>query len=437
MPTLEDFSKPDFIFNQKGHDSRFNLCRDVSIRLLLHRTCHVAYKVVHEKCTDEEIARKPELTLVSCGLAIQRAYYNNSDNPKVLNTCAARAEKAKAKEARMVKAKGRRENAASPSTQGPSSSKEIVGPAVGDTARWTVYTHNTRRLTPCNLTLPPALAKGAFTGVLAARYQAAYEHSEEAFQYVCWEHGAPDICDPTESVCTYPDDGSLYFSAYLTQEDEAAHSPAWGRPPHDYADFEWDAWGSDPYTQEQHEEWERLQQKAVASFQAFCQEWGSEEDEDTLSLGRVHVGNFGVGGVDRGTTPPPPTADHGQSTDSSRRPLVVSAFYTPAPSMMCTPCDSHTAHVLSQTDTGVVLGEFAQRTLQTDTGPVDTPDGDSHEGTCMHPALYTHDTPLEHSSGLFGELVLTVGAWDWVVGARPLPAPSHRRGAIPLGQSVG
>ncbi|KAK3284681.1 hypothetical protein CYMTET_7680, partial [Cymbomonas tetramitiformis] len=205
--------------------SRFNLGRDISIRLLLRRTCPVTYKAVYEKYTDEEIAKKP-------------------------------------------------------------------------------------------------------------RYQAAYEHSEEAFQAVCWEHGTSDICDASESVCTYPDDGSLSFAAYLTQEDEAAHSPAWG--PHGYADSEWDAWDSDPYTHEQREEWERLQQKAEASFQAFCQEWDPEEDENTLSLGRVHFGSFGLGGVDRGTTPTPPTADHVQSTDSSQRPLDVSAFYTPTPSMMCT-----------------------------------------------------------------------------------------------------
>ncbi|KAK3242337.1 hypothetical protein CYMTET_47956 [Cymbomonas tetramitiformis] len=40
---------------------------------------------------------------------------------------------------------------------------------------------------------PDALAEGAFTDVLAARYQAAYEHSEEAFQAVCWEHGTPEV----------------------------------------------------------------------------------------------------------------------------------------------------------------------------------------------------------------------------------------------------
>ncbi|KAK3271445.1 hypothetical protein CYMTET_20203 [Cymbomonas tetramitiformis] len=112
MPVLEDFSKPDVIFSQRvelkagvdpneflkafteslsgastdlGHDSRFNLGRADSIRLLLRRACPVFYKAVHAKYTEEEVSRKPDLTLVNCGLAIQRAY-NNSDNPKVLSS---------------------------------------------------------------------------------------------------------------------------------------------------------------------------------------------------------------------------------------------------------------------------------------------------------------------------------------------------------------
>ncbi|KAK3262810.1 hypothetical protein CYMTET_28353 [Cymbomonas tetramitiformis] len=185
-----------------GHDSRFNLGRDISIRLLLRRTCPVTYVAVHEKSTDEEIAKKPALTLVSSGLAIQRVY-NNSDKTRVLNNA-------------LYNDAGRHHG-------------ELGG--------------RDYRGAPDRASPLPVM----FT-TLAARYQAAYEHSEEACQAVCWEHGTPDICDVSESVRTYPDDGFLSFAAYLTQWDEAAHSPAWGS--HGCADSEWDAWDSDPYTQE-------------------------------------------------------------------------------------------------------------------------------------------------------------------------------------------
>ncbi|KAK3257309.1 hypothetical protein CYMTET_33599 [Cymbomonas tetramitiformis] len=136
MPTLEDFSKPDCIFIQKveltagvdpkeflkafteyingastdlGHDSRFNLGRDISIRS----------------------ASSPHLP---CDL-------QGSDATTV--------------------------NVVAMTTWEP-------------------------------LTAPFPLS--VMFIILAARYQAAYyEHSEEAFHAVCWEHGTPDICDASES----------------------------------------------------------------------------------------------------------------------------------------------------------------------------------------------------------------------------------------------
>ncbi|KAK3269414.1 hypothetical protein CYMTET_22143 [Cymbomonas tetramitiformis] len=215
---MEDFSKPDFIFSSRveltagvnpkdflkafteagsgvamdlGQNRRFSLDRVDSIRLLLRRTCHVAYRTVHEEYTEEKIAKKPELSLVSCGLAIIQRVYNNSGKAKAL---------------------------------------------------------------------------------ASALYNDA-------------------------------DDGSLSFAAYLTQVDESSHAPAWA--PHAWTDSQWDARESESYTQEQHEEWDRLQQRASGKFQAFCWECDPELDIDpTLSLGRVHFGSFGVGGVDRDTTPP-------------------------------------------------------------------------------------------------------------------------------------
>ncbi|KAK3237051.1 hypothetical protein CYMTET_52837 [Cymbomonas tetramitiformis] len=249
MPTLEDFSKPDFIFSQKvelkagvdpkeflkaftesingastdlGHDSRFNLGRDVSIRLLLRRTCPVAYKAVHEKYTDEEIARKPELTLgtttmnvvaIPTGelltapfplpvMYITRPFKGKRKNNRFAASPLAKGDHWSQSKGRKGKGKGGK--------KGKGKGKKGKGRVIFHPGAKQFFI----KLLVLRWETPPAC------------YQAAYEHSEEAFHAVCWEHNTPDICDPTESVCTYPDDGSLSFSAYLTREDETTQPGA-------------------------------------------------------------------------------------------------------------------------------------------------------------------------------------------------------------------
>ncbi|KAK3289957.1 hypothetical protein CYMTET_2620 [Cymbomonas tetramitiformis] len=286
MPDLEDFDQTDFIFTPK----------------------------VHEDYAIEKVKKKAELTL-----GIRRK-------------CKGKGKKGKGhkRKARVTFHPG---------------SKQFYGNcwSCGGRHRQADCTHM-QHLAAHSMRLDPeALAEGAFTDVLAARYQAAYEHSEEAFQAVCWEHGTPDICDSSESVCTYPDDGSLSFAAYLTQRDDASHAPAWA--PQEWTDSEWDAWEHDSYTQEQHDEWDRLQRKASAKFQAFCyagDETGYDEQDlqepfSSLSLGRVHFGSFGVGGVDRDTTPAPPVDARMDSVATTETPLDLSSFYRAAPSITCSP----------------------------------------------------------------------------------------------------
>ncbi|KAK3285247.1 hypothetical protein CYMTET_7133 [Cymbomonas tetramitiformis] len=222
---------PALVLVREAH-SRFNLDIADYIHLLLRRTCPVFYKTVHEKYTEKEVweSREPELTL--------------SKDRKGEWKCG-------------KKGKGKGKKGKCRVTFHPGANKQFFGNCSCGGRHRQVDCVHTQHLAAHSMRLDPATsAENAFKDVLAARYQAAYQHSEEAVQSVCWEHGTPDICDPTESVCTYLYDGSLYFSAYyLTQEDDTVHSPAWG--PHGCADFEWDAWDSDPYTQEQHEEWER------------------------------------------------------------------------------------------------------------------------------------------------------------------------------------
>ncbi|KAK3265741.1 hypothetical protein CYMTET_25597 [Cymbomonas tetramitiformis] len=380
MPELEDFTQTDFVFTRKvevtagvnpkdfikafteaisgaatdlGQHGRLDISREDSVRLFLRRTCPQTYKQVAATVnvvawTPGELPTTLMPALVMCIILGIR-----------------RKGKGKGK-----KGKGKQQKARVTFHPGV---KQFYGNcwSCGGRHRQADCVH-TQHLAAHSMRLDPeALAEGAFTDVLAARYQAAYEHSEEAFQAVCWEHGTPDICDSSESVCTYPDDGSLSFAAYLTQGDDASHAPAWA--PQEWTDSEWDAWEHDSYTQEQHDEWNRLQRKASAKFQAFCCE-GDDQNYDgldfqeplsSLSLGRVHFGSFGVGGVDRDTTPTPPADDRMDSVATPEAPLDLSAFYTAAPSITCSPC-AHTlrppGHILTQLEpvTGPEPGPFEE-----------------------------------------------------------------------------
>ncbi|KAK3287392.1 hypothetical protein CYMTET_5103 [Cymbomonas tetramitiformis] len=413
MPDLEDFDKTDFIFtptvevpagvNPKqfikaftdavsnaatdlGQHSSLDISREDAVRLFLRRTCPVTYKQVHEDYAIEKVKTQAELTL-----GIRR--------------------KGKGK-GKGKKGKGQKQKSRVTFHPG---SKQFYGNcwSSGGRHRQADCTHM-QHLAAHSMRLDPeALAEGAFTDVLAARYQAAYEHSEEAFQAVCWEHGTPDICDSSESVCTYPDDGSLSFAAYLTQGDEASYAPAWA--PQEWTDSEWDAWELESYTQEQHEEWDRLQRKAAAKFQAFCyagEEAGYDEQDlqepySFLSLGRVHFGSFGVGGVDRDTTPTPPV-DARMDSAVAMTPIDLSPFYRADPSTTCSPCDPQPASTQSHLDAGVMLDGTAQTVDPTAPLSGDTPADAEHGDTCMHPvsALFAHETPLEPGSGLFADMVL-------------------------------
>ncbi|KAK3242997.1 hypothetical protein CYMTET_47335 [Cymbomonas tetramitiformis] len=456
-----------------GQHSSLDISREDAVRLFLRRTCPVTYKQVHEDYAIEKVKTQAELTLVSCGLAVQRVYntlgkakqltsafYNDAGHrhgerggldprgapdlrptrprdvyypgrsshpfkgkgknfrfaapplPKGGNWPQGIRRKGKGK-GKGKKGKGQKQKSRVTFHPG---SKQFYGNcwSCGGRHRQADCTHM-QHLAAHSMRLDPeALAEGAFTDVLAARYQAAYEHSEEAFQAVCWEHGTPDICDSSESVCTYPDDGSLSFAAYLTQGDEASHAPAWA--PQEWADSEWDAWELESYTQEQHEEWDRLQRKASAKFQAFCyagEEAGYDEQDlqepySSLSLGRVHFGSFGVGGVDRDTTPTPPV-DARMDSAVAVTPLDLSSFYRADPSITCSPCDPQPASTQSHLDAGVVLDGTAQTLDPAAPLSGDTPGDAEHGDTCMHPvsALFAHETPLEPSSGLFADMVLT------------------------------
>ncbi|KAK3246950.1 hypothetical protein CYMTET_43531 [Cymbomonas tetramitiformis] len=501
MPDLEDFDKTDFIFtptvevpagvNPKqfikaftdavsnastdlGQHSSLDISREDAVRLFLRRTCPVTYKQVHEDYAIEKVKTQAELTLVSCGLAIQRVYntlgkakqltsafYNDAGHrhgergglesrgapdlrpprPRDVYYPARSSHpfKGKGKSFRFAasplpkggnwpqgisrkgkgkgKGKGKKGKGKSQKTRVTfhPGSKQFMGNcwSCGGRHRQADCTHM-QHLAAHSMRLDPeALAEGAFTDVLTARFQAAYEHSEEAFQAVCWEHGTPDICDSSESVCTYPDDGSLSFAAYLTQGDEDSHAPAWA--PQEWTDSEWDAWETDSYTQEQHEEWDRLQRKASAKFQAFCfageeadyNEQDLQEPYSSLSLGRVHFYGFGVGGVDRDTTHTPPVVARMDSAPAVA-PLDSSSFYRADPSIACSPCDPQPASIRSHLDAGVMLYGTAQTLDHAAAVSGDTPDDAEHGDTCLHPvsALFAHETPLEPGSGLFADMVL-------------------------------
>ncbi|KAK3238175.1 hypothetical protein CYMTET_51796 [Cymbomonas tetramitiformis] len=415
MPDLEDFDKTDFIFtptvevpagvNPKqfikaftdavsnastdlGQHSSLDISREDAVRLFLRRTCPVTYKQVHEDYAIEKVKTQADLTL-----GISR--------------------KGKGK----GKGKGKKGKGKSQKTRVTfhPGSKQFMGNcwSCGGRHRQADCTHM-QHLAAHSMRLDPeALAEGAFTDVLTARFQAAYEHSEEAFQAVCWEHGTPDICDSSESVCTYPDDGSMSFAAYLTQGDEDSHAPAWA--PQEWTDSEWDAWETDSYTQEQHEEWDRLQRKASAKFQAFCfageeadyNEQDLQEPYSSLSLGRVHFYGFGVGGVDRDTTHTPPVVARMDSAPAVA-PLDSSSFYRADPSIACSPCDPQPASIRSRLDAGVMLCGAAQTLDHAAAVSGDTPDDAEHGDTCLHPvsALFAHEASLEPSSGLFADMVL-------------------------------
>ncbi|KAK3235215.1 hypothetical protein CYMTET_54566 [Cymbomonas tetramitiformis] len=473
MPDLEDFDKTDFIFtpgvevpagvNPKqfikaftdavsnaatdlGQHSSLDISREDAVRLFLRRTCPVTYKQVHEDYAIEKVKTQAELCdpghrhgerggLDPRGAPDLRptrprdVYYPGRSShpfkgkgknfrfaasplPKGGNWPQGIRRKGKGK-GKGRKGKGQKQKARVTFHPG---SKQFYGNcwSCGGRHRQADCTHM-QHLAAHSMRLDPeALAEGAFTDVLAARYQAAYEHSEEAFQAVCWEHGTPDICDSSESVCTYPDDGSLSFAAYLTQGDEASHAPAWA--PQEWTDSEWDAWEHESYTQEQHDEWDRLQRKASAKFQAFCyagDEAGYDEQDlqepySSLSLGRVHFGSFGVGGVDRDTTPTPPVDARMDSVAATETPLDLSSFYRADPSITCSPCDPQPASTQSHLDAGMVLDGTAQTLDPAAPFSSDTPGDAEHGDTCMHPvsALFAHETPLEPGSGLFADMVL-------------------------------
>eukprot|EP00854_Cymbomonas_tetramitiformis_P017738 gene17737-biopygen18325 len=224
MPTLEDFSKPDFIFSQKvelkaGVDPKEFLkaftesINGASTDLARATTAaSTSAEMFRSVCffvgtTTMNVVAIPTGELLTAPFPLPVMYITRPFKGKRKNNRFAASPLAKGDH--WSQSKGRK-------GKGKGGKK---GKGKGKKGKGRVIFH-------------PG-AKQFFIKLLVLRwetppacYQAAYEHSEEAFHAVCWEHNTPDICDPTESVCTYPDDGSLSFSAYLTREDETTQPGA-------------------------------------------------------------------------------------------------------------------------------------------------------------------------------------------------------------------
>ncbi|KAK3252354.1 hypothetical protein CYMTET_38344 [Cymbomonas tetramitiformis] len=279
------------------------------------------------------------------------------------------------------------------------------------------------------------LAEGALVDVLAAQYQAAYDHSEEAFQAVCQEHGTPDVCDAAESVCTFPDDGSLSFSAFHSQWDDSGEEPGYWEQQDCTEEGGWD-WSQ--LSEEQQLEWDRLQQEATASFKAFCI-GQSDPPPQQISYGRVAFRSFGVGGAS--ALPDHPVscdlpAEWSQACTTLSAPvrtIDLHAFYDVgqgADAAGDPPADSLTDDYVTGGPLGGTSAPHVQSHLAPPVVPLDLPpsvtgstlqaaaDGAQRhgapQGQCgdtfgLQPisALHMHEPALEPGSRLFADLVST------------------------------
>lgn len=520
LPSVEDFSKADFVFTKSaveltagvnpkqflqtfqdclqgaqeelGDGSTLELGRDTAIRLLLRRACPTFYKAVHDEYLPEKVKAKPELTVVSCALAIQRVY-NTSVKPATARPAAAlgytpsgprpgggrggqyakggyRSSQSRyypPRSSHPLKGKGKNYRFAAPPLPKGGNWSQSKGRKGGKSAprkgkgksRVTFHPGARRFFSNCSCggrhsavdcprtqhlaahsmgIDPEELADSAYSDVLAAQYQAAYEHSEEAFEAVCRDHGTPDVCDAAEALCTYPEDGSLSFSAFLAQGGTSAdeqETPPWEQ---EWTDEEWAEW--DALTAEQQEEWERLQEEASASFSSFCSQ------TDALSFGKVHFGSYRVGGV-TGTAAAGFAACDVPCSTTTTMPLSaasapvhssdLSAFY---PTASASSMDLSAFYPTAQSSTGgVAQSQSHSAPLQVATvGPQptvshsaarvsadsDTPpaphaahgmaspaSAQTGMDTCIYPVSATrmHEPCLEPSSRLFADLVLADG----------------------------